>query len=104
MTFIDWSSDVCSSDLWYAIRPAKDGFANFLRKILPEKLAYNITRFKNVKLQDVVFKKARDKPQKVKDFLTKKVKAALGDRYDAEAFTPPYNPWDIGRATCRERV
>ena len=79
---------------WYAIRPAKDGFANFLRKILPEKLAYKITRFKNVKLQDIVFKKARDKPQKVKDFLTKKVKAALGDRYDAEAFTPPYNPWD----------
>ncbi|MGL3821420.1 flavin-containing monooxygenase [Sphingopyxis sp. R3-92] len=79
---------------WYAIRPAKDGFANFLRKILPEKLAYKITRFKNVKLQDIVFKKARDKPQQVKDFLTKKVKAALGDRYDAEAFTPPYNPWD----------
>src|SRR3546814_14719499 len=32
---------------WYFIRPAKDGFANFLRKILPEKLAYRITRFKN---------------------------------------------------------
>ena len=79
---------------WYAIRPAKDGFANFLRKILPEKMAYKLTRFKNVKLQDIVFKKARDKPQQVKDFLTKKVKAALGDRYDAEAFTPPYNPWD----------
>ncbi len=79
---------------WYAIRPAKDGFANFLRKILPEELAYKITRFKNVKLQDIVFKKARDKPQKVKDFLTKKVKAALGDRYDEKAFTPPYNPWE----------
>lgn len=79
---------------WYAIRPAKDGFANFLRKFLPEELAYKITRFKNVKLQDIVFKKARDKPQKVKDFLTKKVKAALGDRYDEKAFTPPYNPWE----------
>src|SRR3546814_11755461 len=27
-------------------------------------------------------------------FLTKRLKAALGDRYDPVAFTPPYNPWD----------
>ena len=79
---------------WYFIRPAKDGFANFLRKILPEKVAYSITRFKNVKLQDISFRRARTQPQKVKDFLTGKLKAALGDRYDAKAFTPPYDPWD----------
>ncbi len=79
---------------WYFIRPAKDALANFLRKILPEKVAYRITRFKNVKLQDIGFRRARTKPEKVKDFLTGKLKAALGDRYDEEAFTPPYNPWD----------
>ncbi|MCW5647168.1 MAG: NAD(P)/FAD-dependent oxidoreductase [Sphingopyxis sp.] len=79
---------------WYFIRPAKDAFANFLRKVLPEKLAYKITRFKNVKLQDIGFRRAREKPEKVKDFLTKKLKDALGDRYDEQAFTPPYNPWD----------
>jgi monooxygenase len=79
---------------WYAIRPAKDGFANFLRKILPEKTAYRLTRFKNIRLQDIVFRRARDKPEKVADFLTKKLKQALGDRYDPVAFTPPYNPWD----------
>lgn len=79
---------------WYFIRPAKDGFANFLRKILPEELAYRITRFKNVKLQDISFRRARTRPEKVKDFLTKRLKKALGDRYDAQAFTPPYDPWD----------
>jgi monooxygenase len=79
---------------WYAIRPAKDGFANFLRKILPEKTAYRLTRFKNIRLQDIVFRRAREKPEKVADFLTKKLKQALGDRYDPVAFTPPYNPWD----------
>lgn len=79
---------------WYFIRPAKDAFANLLRKVLPEKLAYKITRFKNVKLQDIGFRRAREKPEKVKDFLTKKLKDALGDRYDEQAFTPPYNPWD----------
>src|SRR3546814_10482418 len=79
---------------WYAIRPAKDALANFLRKILPEKLAYRITRFKNIRLQDIVFRRAREKPEKVADFLTKKLKEALGDRYDPVAFTPPYNPWE----------
>lgn len=79
---------------WYAIRPAKDAFANFLRKILPGELAYRITRFKNVKMQDIVFNKARHKPEKVAEFLTKQVQKTLGDRYDAEAFTPPYNPWE----------
>lgn len=79
---------------WYFIRPAKDAFANFLRKVLPEKLAYKITRYKNVKLQDIGFRRARTQPQKVKDFLTKKLKEALGDKYDEKAFTPPYNPWD----------
>jgi cation diffusion facilitator CzcD-associated flavoprotein CzcO len=79
---------------WYFIRPAKDAFANFLRKVLPEKLAYRITRFKNVKLQDIGFRRAREKPEKVKEFLSGKIKDALGDRYDEKSFTPPYNPWD----------
>lgn len=79
---------------WMFTRPAKDGFANFLRSVLPEKLAYKITRYKNVKLQDLGFRRARDKPEKFKTFLTKKIKKSLGDRYDEQAFTPPYNPWE----------
>lgn len=79
---------------WYAIRPAKDVIANLLRKVLPTNLAYRITRFKNVTMQSMVFKKARSQPEKVKDFLTKKLKDALGDKYDARTFTPPYGPWE----------
>lgn len=79
---------------WYAMRPAKDGIANMLRKFLPEELAYRITRWKNVKIQNYFFKRARARPDKVRDFLTKKIKAALGDKYDEKAFTPPYDPWD----------
>lgn len=79
---------------WYGIRPARDAIANFLRKILPEELAYRITRWKNVRLQNLVFKRARTKPEQVKQFLTKRIKAALGEKYDAKAFTPPYDPWD----------
>ncbi len=79
---------------WMWSRPAKDGLANFLRKILPEEMAYKITRWKNVFMQDVGFKKARNQPEKFAEFLTKKIKKAAGSAYEEEAFTPPYNPWD----------
>lgn len=79
---------------WMFSRPAKDGVANFLRKILPEKLAYRITRFKNIKLQDIGFKRARETPEKMKQMLQSRIEKALGPDYDPEAFTPPYNPWD----------
>jgi monooxygenase len=79
---------------YYFIRPAKDGFANTLRRFLPEKWAYAVTRFKNVRLQNFGFKQARANPEKVKQVLGDKIKEALGDKYDAAAFTPPYNPWE----------
>ncbi len=79
---------------WMASRPARDGLANLLRKILPEKTAYKITRWKNVVMQDTVFKRARSRPDKVKEFLTKKMREQLGDKYDEASFTPPYDPWD----------
>jgi cation diffusion facilitator CzcD-associated flavoprotein CzcO len=79
---------------WYAIRPAKDAFANKLRKFLPERWAYAITRFKNITMQNIVFKKARQEPAKVAEFLSNKVREALGPRYDEQAFTPPYKPWE----------
>jgi len=79
---------------WMFARSAKDGVANFLRKILPDTLAYKITRFKNIKMQDLAFKTARNKPEKVKKALYKGIEKALGPDYDKDTFTPPYNPWE----------
>ncbi len=79
---------------WMVSRPAKDGLANAIRKILPEGLAYKITRFKNIRMQDFTFKVARNKPEKAIKNLTKGLENALGKDYDKEAFTPPYNPWE----------
>ena len=79
---------------WMVSRPAKDGMANLLRKVLPESVAYRITRAKNIFLGDLVFKRARRQPEKVKQFLTKELRKHLGESYDEAAFTPPYNPWD----------
>ena len=79
---------------WMFSRPAKDRIANFLRKVLPEKLAYRITRWKNITLQHLGFKRARTKPEKMKHFLHKRIEKALGPDYDRASFTPPYDPWD----------
>jgi len=79
---------------WMFARPAKDRIANLLRKVLPEEIAYKITRFKNIHMQDISFKTARDKPEKVSENLHKRIEKALGEDYDPKDFTPPYNPWE----------
>lgn len=79
---------------WMFSRPAKDTIANFLRKILPEETAYKITRWKNIKLQDFGFKRARTKPDKMARLLHKRIRKSMGKDYDLKDFTPPYNPWD----------
>ncbi len=79
---------------WMAARPARDAIANTLRRFLPEQLAYRITRFKNITMQSLVFRRARTRPDKVKAYLTKQTQSLLGSHYNAADFTPPYNPWD----------
>ncbi|MEM1195990.1 MAG: NAD(P)/FAD-dependent oxidoreductase [Pseudomonadota bacterium] len=79
---------------WMFARPAKDRIANFLRKVLPDGIAYSITRFKNIRMQDFTFKTAREKPEKVKEALHKAIEKSLGPDYDKASFTPPYNPWE----------
>lgn len=79
---------------WMVNRPAKDKLANTLRKLLPEKLAYAITRFKNIRMQDFTFKVARNKPEKAIESLRKGYERAMGPDYDKSAFDVPYNPWE----------
>ena len=76
-------------------RPDKDAIANTLRKLLGDKIAYRLTRFKNIELQRRVYEKTRTDPQKVKRFLLREVRKHLGPDYDVEKhFTPRYDPWD----------
>ena len=82
------------SPTYFATRPAKDRFANILRKILPERAAYAVTRFKNIKMQQFVYDRSISKPEKMRDLLIGQVTKELGADYDvATHFTPRYNPW-----------
>mgnify|MGYP001231870102 CR=1 FL=1 len=83
------------SPTYMVAMPDTDPIANFLRKILPGGWAYALTRFKNIRLQDFFYKRARKAPEKVRAQLLRLVKRMLPENYDVEKhFTPSYNPWD----------
>jgi cation diffusion facilitator CzcD-associated flavoprotein CzcO len=83
------------SPTYVVARPDVDKVAGLLRKILPEKVAYGLTRWKNTTMQQFVYKRSRTEPDKIKKLLLKGVQDALGEDYDvATHFTPSYNPWD----------
>ncbi|OGI68771.1 MAG: FAD-containing monooxygenase EthA [Candidatus Muproteobacteria bacterium RBG_16_60_9] len=83
------------SPTYVVSRPDKDTIANFLRKILPVRIAYAITRWKNTAYQQFVYKRTRTNPEKIKRILLDMVRKELGPDYDvATHFTPRYDPWD----------
>jgi monooxygenase len=79
---------------WMVSRPAKDAFANNLRKILPVKLAYRITRFKNIWWQRIVYNEARKKPAKMAEKLLNETRKSLPASVVDAHFTPSYGPWE----------
>jgi monooxygenase len=75
--------------------PAQDRIANFLRRVLPAKLAYGIVRWKNVLMGMLIFWLCRHRPEVIKRMIRKGVKSELPPGYDVNThFTPRYNPWD----------
>ncbi len=83
------------SPTYMVSRPSEDPIANWLRRKLPAKLAYRLTRAKNVGLGMFFYNLARKRPDRVKRLLLGGVKQALGADYDIGThFTPRYNPWD----------
>lgn len=83
------------SPTYMVSRPDTDIIANFLRKVLPEKIAYAITRWKNIRFQQTVYRKTRTDPDKVRKKLLDMVRKEMGPDYDVDThFSPRYNPWD----------
>ena len=83
------------SPTYVVSRPEGDAMANWMNARLPTKLAYAITRWKNVLLGMMFFRMSRKRPERIKELILKGVRAELGPDYDvAKHFTPRYNPWD----------
>ncbi|HEX7435511.1 MAG TPA: NAD(P)/FAD-dependent oxidoreductase, partial [Caldimonas sp.] len=83
------------SPTYVVARPSEDGMANWLRRHLPARLAYAITRWQRVLLGMYFFNLCRRKPARAKQLILGGVRAWLGPDYDVDThFTPRYNPWE----------
>ena len=76
-------------------RPAEDAVAIWLRRCFPKKLAYRLSRIKNVLKATYMLSRSRRKPDKVRRNLRKMTIEAVGPDIDVDThFRPKYNPWD----------
>jgi monooxygenase len=83
------------SPTYVVARPSEDGMANWLRRHLPARLAYRITRWKRVLLGMYFFNLCRRDPARAKQLILGGVRAHLGPDYDVDThFTPRYKPWE----------
>ncbi|HVP02060.1 MAG TPA: NAD(P)/FAD-dependent oxidoreductase [Solirubrobacteraceae bacterium] len=75
--------------------PGEDPLALLVRRLLPERLAYPLVRWKNIALTMLVFQLSRRQPSLVKRLIRRGLERQLPPGYDIDAdFTPRYNPWD----------
>jgi len=75
--------------------PEQDKIANALRRVLPARWAYGLSRWKNIAYMIYAYQLAQRFPAFVKTALIKLVRKELGEDYDlATHFTPRYNPWE----------
>lgn len=81
------------SPTYVVTMPSQDGIANFFRKLLPEKAAYMLSRWKNILRQMLFYEISRKRPEFMKRLIAKGVRAELGDEH-TESFQPRYDPWD----------
>lgn len=82
------------SPTYIASMPMQDKLANGMRRLLPGKLAYGITRWKNVLWSMFFYQLSRRATATAKWLLRKGVEKELGPDYDMRHFTPSYRPWD----------
>ncbi|MBC7519751.1 MAG: NAD(P)/FAD-dependent oxidoreductase [Sandarakinorhabdus sp.] len=83
------------SPTYMVSRPGSDAIANFLRKVLPAQMAYDIVRWKNVTFGMWFYDQTRKNPEKVRANLLGRLQKLLPKGYDMQKhFTPKYNPWD----------
>ncbi|HKK74499.1 MAG TPA: NAD(P)/FAD-dependent oxidoreductase [Saprospiraceae bacterium] len=67
----------------------------WLRKVLPDRWAYRLTRWKNICLQMFSYGFSRVFPKKMKAFIMKEAAQQLPPDYPVEQhFNPSYDPWD----------
>lgn len=82
------------SPTYIAAVPSIDKLYVKMKKVMPEKMAYSLTRVRNIGMQRLIYKLASEKPELMKKLLLKNVRMRVGKDVDMKHFTPNYNPWE----------
>ena len=83
------------SPTYVAALPSEDRLANLFRRLLPERLAYALSRWKNILRSQFFYVLARRAPDLFKAALARGAEEVLGAGHPwAPHFTPRYQPWD----------
>ncbi len=75
--------------------PARDPIANGLRRMLPGRLAYRLTRRMNIARQRLIYSLSMRHPRLVRRLIRALTKQQLPPGYPVDThFKPSYNPWE----------
>lgn len=75
--------------------PSVDPLAERIRRLLPDRLAFPVVRWKNILTQIAIYQFSRRQPERMKAFLRRFLERQLPDGFDIDRhFTPAYDPWD----------
>lgn len=75
--------------------PRQDPIANTLRRLLPAKAAYKVTRGINIRKQNLLYNSSRRFPKQMRALVRNINVKALPEGYDVDThFNPSYAPWD----------
>ncbi|MFL6634723.1 MAG: flavin-containing monooxygenase [Massilia sp.] len=83
------------SPTYIVSRPSEYGFAQRLRRWLPARAAYALTRWRVIVESMLLYRLARSQPDLAKRKIVEMARHQLGPGYDVDThFTPAYKPWD----------
>jgi cation diffusion facilitator CzcD-associated flavoprotein CzcO len=83
------------SPTYIATLPSEDAIATALRRVFPSRVAYALTRWKNVSRSMFYYRLARSRPEIFKRALRTEARKQLGEDYPMDThFSPRYQPWD----------
>jgi len=83
------------SPTYIVTRPTVDRFARRVRRRLPDGLAHDVIRWKNVLVSGAFYALCKRYPERARRYIERGVRAQLGPDFDVEThFHPSYDPWD----------
>ncbi|WP_410209373.1 flavin-containing monooxygenase [Aquirhabdus sp.] len=82
------------SPTYIAAVPSIDFAYDAMKKVLPSKVAFGLTRARNIGLQRAIYRLSQKNPKAVRRLLLAAVKHQVGKDVDMRHFSPSYNPWD----------